>query len=227
MRAWLTPETLPDLACGRVYLPDSDDLRAAFRGAFLLLCEADNWEQFGTQTPEDTADLFYRAWETSLDFTACETSQGGVMLPIGSMFWFPSYTAPTHCMVCDGSLLDPSVYPDLFTVLGYTFGQSGDLFALPHMHAGDAAVMADVSAQEYELGMDGGNLSIWLDAAQMPEHSHNLFNQAASGVTARVLPSANTQGTVTATSSAGAGEAIDIRNPFLALVLMMVVENAA
>lgn len=63
MKAWLTPDTpLPSLVAYRVYLPDNDALRAAFYGAFLLLTVARNWEQFGTATPDQIAELFSEAW---------------------------------------------------------------------------------------------------------------------------------------------------------------------
>lgn len=60
---WLTPDgPLPGLVAYKVFLPDNDQLRAAFFGAFLDLCIIGNWEQFGTLTPVEVAELFIDAW---------------------------------------------------------------------------------------------------------------------------------------------------------------------
>lgn len=62
-RAWLTPDSpLPGTKVYAVTLPDSDELRAVFYGAFLLLCDENNWEQFGSAAPSDVAALFEECW---------------------------------------------------------------------------------------------------------------------------------------------------------------------
>jgi len=65
-RAWLTPDAPPTgTKCYKVYVPDSDVMRSAFWGAFLLLCKSENWEQFGTMTPEAAAAEFESAWRST------------------------------------------------------------------------------------------------------------------------------------------------------------------
>ena len=64
MRAWLTPDTpVPTKQAYRVVLPDDDVMRSAFWGAFLLLCRVENWEQFGTMTPDQAALVFEECWQ--------------------------------------------------------------------------------------------------------------------------------------------------------------------
>ena len=59
MRAWLVPDTLPVETVERaVFLPDDPLLIAAFKGAFLLLCDPDNWESLGEATPDECAALW-------------------------------------------------------------------------------------------------------------------------------------------------------------------------
>lgn len=59
MRAWLTPNELPaGVIVVAITIPDSQEMRAAFMGALLLLENEYNWEQFGTETPEDVALLW-------------------------------------------------------------------------------------------------------------------------------------------------------------------------
>lgn len=77
MLAWLTPDDAEiDLVCYQVYLPDDDQMRACFYGAFLLLCEAQNWEQGGTMSVEDAAQLFEECWWLTVppesNLTECE-----------------------------------------------------------------------------------------------------------------------------------------------------------
>jgi microcystin-dependent protein len=50
---------------------------------------------------------------------------------IGEIFDFAGPTAPADCMACDGQALSKTTYPDLFNVIGYTWGGSGDTFNLP------------------------------------------------------------------------------------------------
>lgn len=65
MGRWLTPSGEPDVSPCCVSLPASPDWLAAFLGALLLLAEADNWEQHGDKTPEETASVWE---EIALDF---------------------------------------------------------------------------------------------------------------------------------------------------------------
>jgi len=59
-RGWLTPDTLPsDVVCRTLKIPDDLYLLVAVSGALLDLTYPDNWEQFGDQTPEDTAAAMY------------------------------------------------------------------------------------------------------------------------------------------------------------------------
>jgi len=59
-RGWLTPDTLPsDVVCRTLKIPDELYLIVAVSGALLDLTYPDNWEQFGDQTPQDTADAMY------------------------------------------------------------------------------------------------------------------------------------------------------------------------
>lgn len=65
-RAWLTPDApLPDTKRYEIELPDSDELRAVFYGAFLLLCDSSNWEKFGSAEPGDVAVLFEQCWRAT------------------------------------------------------------------------------------------------------------------------------------------------------------------
>lgn len=57
-------------------------------------------------------------------------------MPVGSIIMWPSMTMPggqaNNWHICDGTYLDKNTYPNLFAVIGYTYGQSGTLFRLPN-----------------------------------------------------------------------------------------------
>lgn len=58
-RAFLTPEDTPtQTRCWRVFIPDSLEFEAIFRGHMLALQKAYNWEQYGSMTPEECAAMW-------------------------------------------------------------------------------------------------------------------------------------------------------------------------
>lgn len=62
---------------------------------------------------------------------------GEDLVPVGSVFWYASQTAPLGFLICDGSQVSRTDYSGLFNVIGTTFG-SGDgssTFALPNLQA--------------------------------------------------------------------------------------------
>jgi len=70
--AWLTPDDAPtNTKCWRVFVPEGEIYEAAMRGALLMLTEVQNWEQHGTQTPEDVAQAFLDAWYLTSQMQEC------------------------------------------------------------------------------------------------------------------------------------------------------------
>ena len=78
-------------------------------------------------------------------------------------------------LLCDGSFIDPNIYPQLFTVIGYSFGNqiSGTVneFALPD--ASDRIVGVQGSNM---VGKVVGNETISLKEDNLPSHFHYLMN---------------------------------------------------
>jgi len=58
---------------------------------------------------------------------------GGGGLNIGSIIEFAGSNIPTGFLKCEGQSLSKSQYPDLFDVIGYTYGGSGNNFNLPNL----------------------------------------------------------------------------------------------
>lgn len=58
-------------------------------------------------------------------------------IPVGSYLLYSSNSnTPDGFLRCDGSALDKTAYAALFTVIGYTYGRSGDKFLLPNFSDG-------------------------------------------------------------------------------------------
>jgi microcystin-dependent protein len=101
-----------------------------------------------------------------------------------------SYTALDHIgwMKCDGRLLSVSQYRLLFDIIGYTFGGSGNMFALPNAigrvpgiaNADDGLLgKLDSSGNSLVLRAIGdvvGNEDHTLIINEMPSHTHGSTN---------------------------------------------------
>jgi microcystin-dependent protein len=66
-------------------------------------------------------------------FNGGSTFTGSVtgVLPTGTILTFISTTAPQGFLYCDGASYSTASYPELFAVIGYTFGGSGSTFRVP------------------------------------------------------------------------------------------------
>jgi microcystin-dependent protein len=50
----------------------------------------------------------------------------------GTVFMWSGNTAPTGALLCDGQSLNKNTYSELFYVIGYRYGGSGDNFNIPN-----------------------------------------------------------------------------------------------
>jgi microcystin-dependent protein len=92
---------------------------------------------------------------------------------------FAGSSAPSGWLLCDGTGVSTTTYADLFAVIGYTYGGSGSLFALPDLRGrvpvgldnmgGTDALRLDVTNT---LGGSGGTQTHQLSTAEMPVHTH-------------------------------------------------------
>jgi microcystin-dependent protein len=129
---------------------------------------------------------------------------------------------------CDGQLLDKSVYGELFTVIGTTYGGDGvTTFALPDLRSR----IPLGTSPDFPLGATGGEETHMLTMQEMASHGHSAqCNDSAgnqSGVSGGVwagdsaklnppyratTPNATMNGA--AVGSAGGGQAHDNMQPF-------------
>lgn len=107
---------------------------------------------------------------------------------VGTIFPYAGISAPDSFMLCDGSELDVNEYADLFNVIGYTYGGSGDVFKIPDLRGmtliGSGAfdykdaVTGETKTKIYAVGQTGGEAEHTLTVDEMPGHSHNVVSSA-------------------------------------------------
>lgn len=94
-------------------------------------------------------------------------------LPVGvSMEWYTN-TPPTNWLLCDGSFVQISDYPELFEVLGTTFGGNGTTdFALPN-RKGRVGIGYDSNDTDFaRIGRVGGSKEHTLTVSELATHTH-------------------------------------------------------
>jgi microcystin-dependent protein len=110
---------------------------------------------------------------------------------IGEIRMFGGNFAPVGWNFCDGTLLDISQYPDLFQLIGTTYGGDGQkTFSLPDLRGRIPVHVGGI----YQLGQMAGVETVTLTAPQLPTHSHNFMGSGD------VANSPNPQGNVAARS---------------------------
>ena len=90
---------------------------------------------------------------------------------VGAVIPFTGQTLPEHFLACDGTVYNIAEYPELFAVIGNTYGGDGvSTFAVPNM-SGRCSVGP---ATGHALGTTGGAETVALAATELPEHFHEV-----------------------------------------------------
>lgn len=100
--------------------------------------EADPQDVSASEITYDNTESGMTATNVQDAITELSTApKGGTGVPVGSVFWLATQTAPEGYLICDGSAVSRTEYADLFAAIGTTFG-TGDgstTFALPNLQA--------------------------------------------------------------------------------------------
>lgn len=94
--------------------------------------------------------------EPDVDYVIEETEQNvNAMIgyvPIGVVFPYCATTPPVNYLICDGSLYNKSAYPELYAIIGNTFGGDDTTFAVPNLT--DRFIQGGINVGEYvEAGL--------------------------------------------------------------------------
>lgn len=98
---------------------------------------------------------------------------------VGEIRLVPFTFAPQNWLTCDGSSVPVDTYPELFQLVGTTYGGDGQrTFNVPDLrgripqHVGASGEAT--GGQTRLLGQLGGSEAVRLTSAQMPGHGHGL-----------------------------------------------------
>lgn len=96
---------------------------------------------------------------------------------LGAIIYFTGNYCPIGYLFCDGTVYAKSQYPDLFNLLGSTYGGDGvSTFAVPNFNACIPMGQGPVSGTPLNLpmGKSIGEANHALTKAEMARHNHNL-----------------------------------------------------
>lgn len=106
----------------------------------------------------------------------------GDTLPIGAIVPFGGWDAPTGWLICDGTLLNKTAYPELFNAIGYSFGgeDGGSTFGLPDLRGRVPVGEKDNDSDFDGMGVTGGEKTHTLTISEMPSHTHAPNSRATT-----------------------------------------------
>jgi len=233
--AWLTPNTPgAGFICRPLFIPDGLDWLAIVTGALNELIYETNFEEYGTESPADTVAAF----QTMFDHF-CFDDEIGCRV-IGEIIPFAGPTSPSaRWLLCDGASLLRSDYPDLFGVIGTTYGAAdGTHFNIPDLRGRiPVGVGSGPGLSTYALGDTGGEETHVLTIGELAAHNHSdsghsHTESAASptvgaAITGVPVPSAVPIPSVTGTgfaniSTSGSDDPHNNIQPYLALSYLIV-----
>ena len=141
--------------------PDVDWFKHNIMGAIDEMTFESNWFENG-----DVGVSF--ATEESIKMIETCIFMGFNPIPVGLIHPFASATLPEGYLLCDGASINTADYPELFAVIGYSFGGVGGVFSLPNLI--DRTIIG--SSGTFAFGTLGGTTDETLDVSQIPSHSH-------------------------------------------------------
>lgn len=165
MLGYLTPDSLPaDTICRTLFIPNNAEFLANVTGALQVLLDPAAWTQFGALTPEQSAAALVNMFDMF-----CFNQ--GVCRVIAEIICLATNVSPDpKWLLCDGSCVLISDYPDLFAVIGTTYGTTPDglHFCLPDL-VGRVIVGTGTG---WPMGDKAGEETHVLTVAEMPSHTH-------------------------------------------------------
>lgn len=183
--------------CRAFSIPDDVQYLALFKGAILDLIAQYNWEQLGGISAQDAAAAFLTVYNS---YRGCKM--------IGEIFLWSAATSPdSRFLPCDGASLIRADYPDLFAVLGTTFGAvDSSHFNVPDLRGRvPIGIGSGTGLSTYGLGDTGGEETHTLVTGEAPSHSHSDSGHTHGEVTAIPTVGAAITGVPVPSAIPGAG----------------------
>ncbi len=155
---------------------------------------------------------------------------------LGQMTVFAGTYAPQGWMKCEGQSLQVADHPDLYNIIGNTFGGSGGSFNLPDCRG---KVLLGAITGTMPIGQIGGQNTVTLTVGQLPKHSHEVNAVSTVGTsndpTGRLCSNtedfdhdysgdnADVKMSNQMISETGQGQPIENRQPFLSVGMIICV----
>lgn len=235
--AWLTPDAPnPGFICRRLLIPNGVDFLAIVSGAILPLTYESSFEQFGTLTPAQTAQLFQAMFQ-AFNFD----SDGGCRM-VGEIIPYAGPNSPrSDWLLCNGASLLRADFPDLFNVVGTTYGAVD----ISHFNIPDLRGRTPIDyglgpgLTNRPLGTYGGEEDHVLSVSELASHTHtdtghtHLDNNATSTIinggleapAASAIPSVTSTGSGNANlTNTGGDSPHNNMQPFLAINYLIVAQ---
>lgn len=225
---YLTPNEAPDgYICRALFVPNSEQFLAIMRGAIQELTFSYNWTKYGTLDQNECAELFLETFDR---FCFNE----GICRMIGEVVAFAGATSPTDkWLACDGSEYDANDYPDLYAVIGTTYGSSGDgLFKVPDLRGrAMSGTGTGTGLSAVTLGQQYGEENHVLTVAELAAH-HHAYDPVVTGdldVEGAGVPQPNAAQIIPAitenTYDTGSGDGHNTIGPRLGINYMIVAKD--
>ena len=150
---------------------------------------------------------------TSSFATTTQFSVLGGLSPTGSIIAYASTTPPSGWLLADGSSLVRSAYPELYQVIGTSYGSADAThFTLPNLQ-NRQITMASTTAN---IGQTGGEQNHTLTTAELAAHSHVLNGFAGGGGSSLAL-NLSSSAQAGATANSGGDQAHNVLDPYIVL----------
>jgi len=206
---YLTGFNLPsEVVCFTIKVPDDPAFISNLMGAINELTKSFNFEQFGTLTPEQTAERYFQSYT--------EMTETGDTCMIGCIVYCIQVTPPNNILYFDGGTHLRSEYPQLWELLPPAIKTPVD-FTLPDLDG----FFIQASGANNPLFSIGGSNSVTLTNNELPTHNHgflqfqNLPLPEGGGVPNPLAVSAPQ--IPATTQNAGLGQPFDNRPQFASL----------
>lgn len=204
-------------------MPDDPYWKSIVNGALSELFDPDNFEQFGTATPDEVAAVFQQMFFDYLDSECAVPSAAYI---IGEYKMLAHANIPDGWEVCFGQALDRTTYSELFALIGTTYG-AGDgttTFNIPFFKRRFPVGYEPVPGGDFDLGHTGGEEMHTLTVNEMPSHNHAQRRRSGSGSASNYTTAANASTSqanfeTLVTASAGSDEAHENRPPYNPVVM--------
>jgi len=98
----------------------------------------------------------------------------GLVMPVGSILPYAGGAAPEGWLLCDGTSRDNNEYKDLFDVIEYKYGGSGNNFSLPNLKGRVPTGLSSTESEFNQLNKTGGSKTHTLAVNEMPSHNHGV-----------------------------------------------------